>query len=635
MALEEVSSPESHNIDTSPDSSCTCGICNKRYTDPRVLPCLHSFCLACIQSLMAEEDGSTHECPTCKQVLGDNPELLHRNIYLSDRVLVLNKFDAITSSPPPFCSLCETTEENYNVSVAYCFDELLCGFMCEGCYDIHKRQGKRNQSHTVLKLDEARNENQEVILEKIKKKTDSMSKCIIHENMEFTHHCKKCFKPVCMTCLENHHLEHDYCNIKEVNVSDFKEDIHCRLTTLGQESGKVRSSIGQFEEMKEKVKQRGEEITMEVNEVFKGAHEQLSHQHEQLHARTKAIVQKKVANLEEKQKALESAADASDICESLVKEACEEYNKVQFLSMKKPISDRATFLEEELKTVPNDLCETADITLCLDTEKMQQAIKDFGSIEDITPCAKECTAIIPSHVLARDTKMLVRLITRDQQKNLVRNGGSIVKGCLQQGKKINHCEVEDCRNGVYKVWVKASDTGKYEFVLTVNGQKLNLARSTIRILPIHDYKTFNVSLQTITGLKKPQSIMFTGDGSMYISSKADKSVHVYDNNGKPKPTLLNLSSLSLLAPCGIDLWDDKILYITDCGSHKIHRYEMGGNCLSSICTEGHNIKQVQNPKDVKVDPSHNLYISDTGNHRVQVLNGNDGHSFSHAITDFG
>jgi len=49
-------------------SSTICKKCSKLYTDPRMLPCLHSFCKKCIQSLVTQ-DGSKKKmirCPTCK-----------------------------------------------------------------------------------------------------------------------------------------------------------------------------------------------------------------------------------------------------------------------------------------------------------------------------------------------------------------------------------------------------------------------------------------------------------------------------------------------------------------------------------------------------------------------------------------
>ena len=33
------------------EEQLTCSVCNKQFTDPRTLPCLHSYCLECVQKI--------------------------------------------------------------------------------------------------------------------------------------------------------------------------------------------------------------------------------------------------------------------------------------------------------------------------------------------------------------------------------------------------------------------------------------------------------------------------------------------------------------------------------------------------------------------------------------------------------
>ena len=38
----------------------TCNVCLDQYTNPKTLPCLHSFCLECIEKLPQEPQVQTH-----------------------------------------------------------------------------------------------------------------------------------------------------------------------------------------------------------------------------------------------------------------------------------------------------------------------------------------------------------------------------------------------------------------------------------------------------------------------------------------------------------------------------------------------------------------------------------------------
>ena len=42
------------------DEQLTCNVCLDQYTNPKTLPCLHSFCLKCIEKLPQDPQVQTH-----------------------------------------------------------------------------------------------------------------------------------------------------------------------------------------------------------------------------------------------------------------------------------------------------------------------------------------------------------------------------------------------------------------------------------------------------------------------------------------------------------------------------------------------------------------------------------------------
>ena len=45
-----------------------CTVCMEQFKKPKVLPCLHTFCMMCLQKLLKKQ-GSDHiiTCPECRQ----------------------------------------------------------------------------------------------------------------------------------------------------------------------------------------------------------------------------------------------------------------------------------------------------------------------------------------------------------------------------------------------------------------------------------------------------------------------------------------------------------------------------------------------------------------------------------------
>ena len=71
-----------------------------------------------------------------------------------------------------------------------------------------------------------------------------------------------------------------------------------------------------------------------------------------------------------------------------------------------------------------------------------------------------------------------------------------------------------------------------------------------------------------------------------------------------------------------DLFFYRYIFIVDSVNNRVVRwtttYAAGGTCIVGCTgTTGNSPTQLKNPRDIKFDPSGNLYVSDLGNNRVQ------------------
>jgi len=117
------------------DDNLKCRLCSQLYTDPRVLPCLHVFCTACIirlvSSALKEEPGGVMECPVCQQRAalpdGGNVSCLPLD------VVMLNARDvADVRRGTVVCTGCMSRRH----AVAHCVD--CCAFLCQSCVSAHR-----------------------------------------------------------------------------------------------------------------------------------------------------------------------------------------------------------------------------------------------------------------------------------------------------------------------------------------------------------------------------------------------------------------------------------------------------------------------------------------------------------------
>ena len=56
------------SVDKELDDMTECSICTEVFTDPRVLPCIHTFCLKCLLNYGKDRQPGDHmPCPLCRK----------------------------------------------------------------------------------------------------------------------------------------------------------------------------------------------------------------------------------------------------------------------------------------------------------------------------------------------------------------------------------------------------------------------------------------------------------------------------------------------------------------------------------------------------------------------------------------
>ena len=140
----------------------SCSVCMSKYTDPKQLPCLHSFCLHCLNGIQRTSGRRDKiACPECRQEFNvpDNGNLaaLPTNFRINSLLDVLAIKECNTTGVK--CGNCdERTKQSH-----YCFQ--CYAFWCEECIGLHNRI-KANKDHYALALEEFQEQDFENILKR-------------------------------------------------------------------------------------------------------------------------------------------------------------------------------------------------------------------------------------------------------------------------------------------------------------------------------------------------------------------------------------------------------------------------------------------------------------------------------------
>ncbi|XP_013394793.1 E3 ubiquitin-protein ligase TRIM56-like [Lingula anatina] len=200
------------------DNFLTCHICLHEYDDPRVLPCYHSFCLACLaQHVAASGTGHNITCPVCRHEAPVPPgglEKLVRNFFL----LKAKDFMLTTESKDKMCGNCQSQLAQF-----YCQD---CKhFFCENCRQKQHDAIKFLQGHTMVAVSELGNEAQE--------EKDVTPFCDKHEEERLKFYCTDDEVVVCRDCILPKHNKHNCVDVADV-AKAHKEKIKSGFNDLSK-----------------------------------------------------------------------------------------------------------------------------------------------------------------------------------------------------------------------------------------------------------------------------------------------------------------------------------------------------------------------------------------------------------------
>ena len=170
----------------------SCSVCSDIFTDPKQLPCLHSFCLHCLKQWHRTSHGcDTIRCPKCQAVsrVPENGDLkdLPTSFYLNGLIDVLAIKECKKS--PVRCGNCDKKSSE----TSYCFQ--CCIFYCQECVTGHNIM-RSNKDHRVLALKDFQDKDYEDVL-----KRPAFCHKQGHTKEELKFFCKNCETAVCQTCV--------------------------------------------------------------------------------------------------------------------------------------------------------------------------------------------------------------------------------------------------------------------------------------------------------------------------------------------------------------------------------------------------------------------------------------------------
>ena len=602
-----------------PFSHITCGVCSKPYNDPRILSCLHSFCLQCLHHEI-EKSGSQQmfQCPICEQntsIPVGGASVLAQNLHLGFEVEVAGYMSKMTSNSEVCCDEC--VDGRNGLAVVFC---CMCRqFLCKHCRDHHSSSRKLSK-HKIVGLDQegARQ------LHTTMKPGDHYCSQPNHEDNDWNFYCETCSLLVCPHCTILSHKSH---SVKEISTvaKTHQMEMTGALEDAKEVVTKLTGAIDENKRMIEQVEISKRNAFLAINQGFEILQQTLEERKKTLLSELEAISLSKTTALtlqkEQSEKMVGDIGHYTDMASQILQTHTD--HEIVALGGLIPTELQATLKRvQTISLTPN---QHSNISVSVKTDDLVRQLSKLGEIIVFFPSPSSCTWMSTS-VAKVGTRYHVKVQSKTSKGEEYPHGGVEVKGEMRSkthNGAVVYGEVEDHRDGTYTITLTPQTAGPHQLLITMDGQHVQNSPIDLDVRPKRDYHTL-CNAQQVIQCKGPLCIAIHDNGDIYVGSD-DGCIYVFDQTGQLKNTIgcSGSGDGQFSSPSGISIKGD-VLYVADSDNHRVQKLTSSGKFLHKFGQHGSGQGQFSWPRAVIIDSNNKLIVSDLYNHRIQIFNENGG-----------
>ncbi|XP_069113293.1 E3 ubiquitin-protein ligase TRIM71-like [Argopecten irradians] len=653
-----------------------CPLCHNRFDDPRILPCLHSFCKRCLEQATRDQGPSPSqpgqefsgplECPTCHQVVPLNSggiDSLPSNLIVSNifDVMVSSQHDIEDSSldlerqrPITGTKWCNSCDEG---SKATCVCKNCSEYLCDNCVRAHQRVRLTKdhfierfsmlnlQSSSILNLgttcqprlsspsmqQQQQQHQQEYQQQKHQQQAVAHpdhqdSYCTRHEHGILRLYCDTCSRAICGDCTMNEHVGHNFIYLQD--AIDNSKTITLKLLADAKAGIKaLEESIELTQGMAERVEVRTQAVTTEVRTIIRRHMAALEERERDLLRRVEKIRQVKGKSLhiqvDDLKQGLSSLMQTVNEVEKLLNTG----TQIDILKTK----DQMVAEMQNVRKLRGHLQPHEDDCIMFTPPDLAlyNAIGKMGIISS-SAYAPNCIATGDGLKKALKGKVSLFMIhTKDHHGEPRVIGGDPVECIIHSSDgAFYRAEVIDRQNGTYAVTYRPQLEGQHIISVTIHGKHIAESPFTVNIRSGRNYATIGPMLFEFGGegevegkLCRPWGVCCDRDGNVVIADRSNNRIQVFNSDG----TFCHRFGTSgtrngqFDRPAGVACDNQGRIIVADKDNHRVQIFTIDGTFLLKFGEKGNKNGQFNYPWDVAVNSEGKILVSDTRNHRVQLF----------------
>ena len=597
----------------------SCSVCMTTFTDPKTLPCLHSFCLHCLNGIL--RTSGRHDvitCPECRRESripeSGNLKDLPTNFRINSLLDVLAIKGCNTTAVK--CGNCDKKSSKS----FYCFQ--CCEFWCEAnCISFHNGM-KANKEHRVLALKDFQDEDFENVL-----KRPAFCRKAGHEKKELEFFCRICEVAVCNACALTDHEGHpkvfleEAANERKLQGKSAIESRKEKLQMKRNEITKLDENCVKIQQHAAGVKRRVEQFVETILQVIDAKKQEIINEVENRARESLQRLETKKCRIEDEIKMSEATLDKA---ETLLKR-----------SPSAEIMQPNKFLNKIFQEVgKGDSADRNEVNfLEFDFVKNQTLLENVNAT-NIGFFQRFRTM---PHLSTADGKGINEAFVGLEAEFVLTTRNAEREQCYDECDCVtveirNHqshdcatkARVQDNKDGSYKVSYLIKETGQFELSVKVNEEDVRGNPFAVEVKPrqFRPFLSFGQQGTAAGMLSKPWGVAVNEQNEIVVTEVGNHRIQVFSSDGTYLRSFGRKGDKhgEFICPAGIafDIKNENIL-VVDSRNHRVQLFSEQGECVSQFGGKGNLDHQLMCPHGLSVNCDGNIIVADSGNKLVKIF----------------
>ncbi|XP_038056036.1 E3 ubiquitin-protein ligase TRIM56-like [Patiria miniata] len=588
-----------------------CPICCCLFKDPKMLDCLHSFCLKCLEEMMSKQKPEAEKitCPICRretQVPDGGLQSLASSFFLSSLVDEVKQQEEVlgeASAPTVTCDCGEGKE-----ATSRCLD--CSDNLCQECRKAHGRV-KSTKNHQIISLGDWK---------KSKMPPAEHSKsitrmCTIHTDHPLCFFCDTCDTLICSMCvaLDHRSVEHNFLKIDDL-IRSFRSEVENILQKFKKSRQCFKSTEKSIEHARNRLQKKLAQARSDIDAKVEAEISKIRNKAKLLTDKVNKIGQERDSEYEKALMHNRKQMERADQTIAAVNDLMSQADDFELLELKPRVMHNLEF-QKELKCEPayhgpsfigvrcHDVVSDAELGEVCVSEKWQlkgefskegTGDKEF-KLATAVACFRNGDIVVTEIFLKR----LSLFSSTGQYKTSLAQGDARHQLEAPWGVAVSH---DDLLFVTDKKKVKVFDN-ELQFVreftpsgddadgqsdsnlqsIVVDNQRVAVADRGRKVISVHNLDGSLIS--SISNNMVDNFLTISNFGCLVFTNYAGQSVQCANLKGKEMFSVKTFINGKAAKPTGV-LCDDETIYVAvhygSTGSSEVQRYDSNGALVATV-----------------------------------------------------